>query len=176
MAPVVLKTLQDGSAAPEGRPGGGSGTLQVNFMKIFASDYKSPSPLGRRSGGAKPRERLKILYHSICLPFLSKTGWSSSPGGRRGGGSGDLPVNLMKISASDDLGLPCPGTPRRRGKAPGASDKKHEIWAIKFRFRNHGFMLTKDRFSSLQRSLIALLAESAAPGSPPPGETHWPAM
>ena len=42
--------------------------------------------------------------------------------------------------------------------------------------KNHGFMLTNDRFSSLQRSFIALLAERAAPGMPPPDATHWPAM
>jgi hypothetical protein len=75
------------AAAPEGRPGGGSGTytgcreffslarLMIQFSLIQRNppiQRSRPIPWGRHSGGAKPRERLissLILFYILCYEF-----------------------------------------------------------------------------------------------------------
>jgi hypothetical protein len=94
--------------------------------EIPPSDYSDISSLGRRSGGAKPRER-----HGIKLQAEIGKKHASSPEGRPGG-SETCTINVQEES-SDYFRRYSGfrlfryifiGAPQRRGEAPGASRDK----------------------------------------------------
>jgi hypothetical protein len=74
---------------------------------IPASDYSDISSLGRRSGGAEPRER-----HGIRLQAEIGKIHAAAPGGRPGGGSGTCSVDLPgKSLRPNNAGLSRAGSP-----------------------------------------------------------------
>ncbi len=121
-------TKSNGSAVPEGRPGGGSGPYSVSIpKKSRLSIVHAYTAGGAPVAGAQPRERGKSF--GKCEPgslISSDQDGSAVPEGRPGGGSGPYSVSIPKksrlsiVHAYTAGGAPVAGAqPRERGKSFG---------------------------------------------------------
>jgi len=112
---TFLSKYRINAAAPEGRRGGGSGTC---IGKIYAStsrSYPRISSWGRRSGGAKPRERQQGIQNISSLKRMVPP----PPKGAPAAFSDLILENLLINSPLISTDIPS-GVAAAAGRSPGS--------------------------------------------------------